>query len=419
MAQELAATELQKMVKIPLEYEINTEHHKRASYACDPSTSRGRLYNEDGSATRSQFRRDCDRIIHSAAFRRLEYKTQVFVNHEGDHYRTRLTHSLEVAQIARSISRNLCLNEDLAEALALAHDLGHTPFGHAGEEALNEVTKDLCGFDHNAQSLKIVTRLEQKYAAFDGLNLSWEVLEGLVKHNGPLVGENRNKERYDGTVPDAIAEYNKSHNLELDKFPSAEAQIAANADDIAYNNHDIDDGLRAKLFTMEDVRQLPMVGNIFRELGNEYPNLERSRLVHEANRRMINRMIVDITRQTYTNIKKFNIQTPDDVRNLSEPLVVFSHGMSENIKTVKQFLKENMYKHYKVCRMTSKARRVVTDLFNILYNEPECLPTEWRNKASAGNDKARSEVVTDFIAGMTDRFAMDEHKKLFDLECRS
>lgn len=420
MAKELTKTELQKMVKVPLEYEINTEHHKRASYACDPANSRGRLHKEDGSATRSEYRRDCDRIIHSAAFRRLEYKTQVFVNHEGDHYRTRLTHSLEVAQIARSISRNLCLNEDLAEAMALAHDLGHTPFGHAGEEALNEATKDLCRFDHNAQSIKIVTKLEQKYAAFDGLNLSWELLEGLAKHNGPLTGEHRDKKRYDGTVPVVIAEYNRIHNLELDKFPSAEAQIAANADDIAYNNHDIDDGLRAKLFALEDVQKLPMVGNIFRELANEYPNLERSRLIHEANRRMINRMIVDITRQTYKNLKDANIQTPDDVRNLSEPLVAFSHGMMENIKTIKHFLKENMYMHYKVCRMTSKARRVLTDLFNILYNEPECLPTDWRRKAeSAGDNIGRSEVVADFIAGMTDRFAMDEHKKLFDLECRS
>lgn len=420
MIKELSVNELQKMVKVPLEYEINTEHHKRAAYASDPEHSRGRLTKEDSSSTRSQFRRDCDRIIHSAAFRRLEYKTQVFVNHEGDHYRTRLTHSLEVAQIARSISRNLCLNEDLAEAMALAHDLGHTPFGHAGEDALNDATKDLCGFDHNAQSIKIVTLLEQKYAAFNGLNLSWELLEGLAKHNGPLQGERRNKEIYDGTLPDVIAEYNKLHNLELDKFPSAEAQIAANADDIAYNNHDIDDGLRANLFSLEDVKKLPMVGNIFRELANEYPNLEPQRLVHEANRRMINRMIVDITRQTYKNIKEFDIQTPDDVRNLDVPLVAFSHGMSENIKAVKQFLKDNMYNHYKVCRMTSKARRVVTDLFNILYNEPECLPTEWRKKAeSSHTNKARAEVVVDFIAGMTDRFAMDEHKKLFDLECKS
>ena len=420
MAKELSTIDLQNMIKVPLEYEINREHHQRATYASDPVQSRGRLAKEDSSLTRSEFRRDCDRIIHSAAFRRLEYKTQVFVNHEGDHYRTRLTHSLEVAQIARSISRNLCLNEDLAEAMALAHDLGHTPFGHAGEEALHDAAKDLCGFNHNAQSVKIVTSLEQKYAAFDGLNLSWELLEGLTKHNGPIIGEHRNKELYDGTVPEVIAQYNALHNLDLDKFPSAEAQIAANADDIAYNNHDIDDGLRAKLFNLEDIKKLPMVGNIFRELENEYPSIEHQRLVHEANRRMINRMIVDITRQTYKNIKDFNIQTADDVRKLDIPLVAFSHGMAENIKTIKQFLHENMYRHYKVCRMTSKAKRVVGDLFNILYNEPECLPTEWRKKARlATTNKGVAEVVVDFIAGMTDRFAMDEHKKLFDLECRS
>lgn len=419
MIKELTASELQKMVKVPLEYEVNTEHHRRASYACEPQASRGRLHKEDSSMTRSEFRRDCDRIIHSAAFRRLEYKTQVFVNHEGDHYRTRLTHSLEVAQIARSISRNLCLNEDLAEAMALAHDLGHTPFGHAGEEALNEAVKDLCGFSHNAQSIKIVTKLEQKYAAFDGLNLTWELLEGLAKHNGPLTGENRNKELYDGSVPKVIAEYNQLQDLELDKFPSAEAQIAANADDIAYNNHDIDDGLRAKLFTIEDVKKLPMVGNIFRELAVEYPGLEQPRLVHEANRRMINRMIVDLTRQTYKNIKEFDIQTPDDVRNLGRPLVTFSSGMTENIKTIKNFLSKNMYQHYRVCRMTSKAKRVIADLFSMLYNEPECLPNEWRKKAENASDNIRAEVVADFIAGMTDRFAMDEHKKLFDLECRS
>jgi dGTPase len=419
MVKKLSVSELQTMVKIPLEYEINTEHHKRASYASDPATSRGRLNKEDASNTRSEFRRDCDRIIHSAAFRRLEYKTQVFVNHEGDHYRTRLTHSLEVAQIARSISRNLCLNEDLAEAMALAHDLGHTPFGHAGEDALNEAARSLCGFDHNAQAIKIVTKLEQKYAAFDGLNLSWELLEGLAKHNGPLTGKHTNSSA-GNVIPETILQYNKIHNLELDKFPSAEAQIAANADDIAYNNHDIDDGLRANLFSLEDVKKLPMVGNIFRELENEFPKLDRARLVHEANRRMINRMIVDITRQTYKNIREFNIVEADDVRNLNEPLVTFSPGMSENIKTVKQFLGENMYAHYKVCRMTSKAKRVISDLFNMLYNEPECLPTQWRAKAKqATTDKARAEVVVDFIAGMTDRFAMDEHKKLFDLECRS
>jgi dGTPase len=403
---------------VPLSAEINIGQHVLAPYACDYRTTRGRLVPEASSNNRSDFRRDCDRIIHSTAFRRLEYKTQVFVNHEGDHYRTRLTHSLEVAQIARSISRNLSLNEDLAEALALAHDLGHTPFGHAGEEALREAAKDLCGFDHNAQSIKVITQLEHKYAAFDGLNLTWETLEGIVKHNGPLTGNLRDKERYaSGKVHQIIADLDKKFNLQLDKFSSAEGQIASFADDIAYNNHDIDDGLRAELFTIEDVKKLPIVGNMFRELTIEFPNLHESRLIHEANRRMINRMVVDLTRQTQKNIKDHNIQTVDDIRNLGEPIVAFSKGMQENVNTIKEFLFENMYRHYKVCRMTSKARRVVKDLFELLNREPECLPTEWRAKAmAAANANERAGVVVDFIAGMTDRFALDEHKKLFDLD---
>ena len=348
----------------PLSQEINIHQHELASYACNGAQSKGRLYPEEISNNRSDFRRDCDRIIHSTAFRRLEYKTQVFVNHEGDHYRTRLTHSLEVAQIARSISRNLSLNEDLAEAMALGHDLGHTPFGHAGEEALSDCVKDLCGFDHNAQSIKIVTQLEHKYAAFDGLNLTWEMLEGIVKHNGPLTGENRDKSRYPTEqLHPTIAELDAKMNLQLDKFPSAEAQIASYADDIAYNNHDIDDGLRAGLFSIDEVKQLPIVGNMFRELSNEFSGLDEARLIHEANRRMINRMVVDLTRNTLKTIKDNNIQTVDDIRNFGKPLVCFSSGMHENVRAIKEFLTENMYRHYKVCRMTSKAKRVVQEFW--------------------------------------------------------
>ncbi|MDA0780738.1 MAG: deoxyguanosinetriphosphate triphosphohydrolase [Proteobacteria bacterium] len=405
---------------VPLSKLINIGQHNLAPYACDFLKSKGRIYPEERSNNRSDFRRDCDRIIHSTAFRRLEYKTQVFVNHEGDHYRTRLTHSLEVAQIARSISRNLSLNEDLAESLALAHDLGHTPFGHAGEEALREAAKDYCGFDHNAQTLKVLTHLEDKYAAFDGLNLTWESLEGIVKHNGPITGKYRDKERYDGNVHPVISKIDDQFNLQLDKFPSAEAQIASFADDIAYNNHDIDDGIRARLFTVNDVKKLPIVGNMFRELANEFTNLSESRLIHEANRRMINRMVVDLTRHTLKNIKDFNIETVDDIRNLDRPVVGFSKGMHENVKTIKEFLNENMYKHYKVSRMTSKAKRIIQDLFAILNTEPECLPNDWREKAlNAENANKRSEVVVDYIAGMTDRYAIDEHKKLFDLDLSS
>jgi dGTPase len=418
MTKEINLGDAEKIV--PLSKSINIGQHNLASYACDFLKTKGRLYPEERSNNRSDFRRDCDRIIHSTAFRRLEYKTQVFVNHEGDHYRTRLTHSLEVAQIARSISRNLSLNEDLAEVLALAHDLGHTPFGHAGEEALRDAAKDSCGFDHNAQTIKVITQLEDKYAAFDGLNLTWESLEGIIKHNGPVIGEYRDKERYSGKVHHVIAELDEKLDLQLDKFPSAEAQIASFADDIAYNNHDIDDGLRAGLFGIDDVKKLPIVGNMFRELTNEFSHLSESRLIHEANRRMINRMVVDLTRTTMKNIKDFNIQTVDDIRNLNQPVVAFSSGMRENVRTIKEFLYANMYRHYKVCRMTSKAKRVVHDLFNLLNSEPECLPNDWREKAfAAKNANERSEVVVDYIAGMTDRYALDEHKKLFDLELSS
>ncbi len=402
-----------------VEQSLNLKQHELAPYASNPFKTRGRLYKEESSSNRSEYRRDCDRIIHSTAFRRLEYKTQVFVNHEGDHYRTRLTHSLEVAQIARSISRNLSLCEDLAEALALAHDLGHTPFGHAGEDALSEATKGLCDFDHNTQSFRIITNLEQKYASFDGLNLTWETLEGLVKHNGPLIGQYRNKDIYDGSLVATIAKFNDVFNLDLDKFPSLEAQIASFADDIAYNNHDIDDGIRAGLFSIEEVKQLPMVGNMFRELHNEFPDIAEARLIHEANRRMINRMVVDLTRQTLINIKENNIKTLEDVYNADRPLVSFSKNMAGNVRSIKEFLNEKMYKHYKVCRMSNKAKTIVKELFTVLYNKPECLPTNWRSRTEmAANDEQRARFVADFIAGMTDRFAIDEHKRLFDLDTR-
>jgi dGTPase len=402
-----------------IEVPLNLQQHALAPYACDPFNSKGRLFKEEVSNNRSEYRRDCDRIIHSTAFRRLEYKTQVFVNHEGDHYRTRLTHSLEVAQIARSISRNLSLCEDLAEAMALAHDLGHTPFGHAGQDALQDAMKGLCDFNHNIQSLRILTELEQKYAAFDGLNLTWELLEGLVKHNGPITGKYTDKAIYKGPVPEPIAQFNQQFDLALDKFPSAEAQIAAFADDIAYNNHDIDDGLRAGLFGIEDVKQLPIVGNMFRELHNEFPTIAESRLIHEANRRMINRMVVDLTRQTLLNIKEHEVQTVDDIRNLSVPVVGFSKNMAANVAAIKEFLSENMYRHYKVCRMTNKAQKIIKDLFETFYNKPECLPGHWRERAeSAGSNSGRARFVADFIAGMTDRFAVDEHKRLFDMETK-
>ncbi len=386
--------------------QIDTFHEYLAPYACHPSESRGRLYSEPSAESRSAFQRDRDRIIHCGAFRKLEYKTQVFVNHEGDYYRTRLTHSLEVSQISRSIARSLNLNEDLAEALALAHDLGHTPFGHAGEDALDEAMKSFGGFNHNMQTLRILTHLERRYADFDGLNLTWETLEGTIKHNGPV-----KKPFYN-----ILENYLKKNDLEVHTYASLEAQVASLSDDIAYNNHDIDDGLRAELFTVEDLMDVPLVGPVFRKVREAYPNIENSRLVHEAIRRMIHYMVQDVIDTTTKNIQAHRPESVDDVRQAGSALVEFSAEMIENNKALKDFLRQRMYSHYKVNRMTSKARRVVKELFAILYEEPECLPEEWRQVFENASDKnERAVVVADYIAGMTDRYAMFEHRKLFDI----
>ncbi len=380
-----------------------------APYACRPEDSRGRLHAEPESATRTCFQRDRDRIIHSAAFRRLEYKTQVFVNHEGDFFRTRLTHSLEVSQIARSVCRSLTLNEDLAEALALAHDLGHPPFGHAGEDALKEMTAPYGGFDHNAQSLRVVTKLETRYAEFAGLNLTWETLEGVVKHNGPLMGD----------VPRGIAEYLPLHDLEIDTYASTEAQVAAISDDIAYNNHDIDDGLRAGLFSLRDISDVPLVGPVIAEVRETYPDLGESQLIHETVRRIIGLMVNDLLKEMRSRIGDAAPRTADDVRGLGAPVAAFSESMRAHDKALKQFLFTNMYRHYRVNRMTSKGRRVVKELFWLLVEEPQCLPTEWRALARGPADLVTAQVVADYVAGMTDRQAFDEHNQLFDLQTRT
>ena len=387
---------------------MNCAPHHIASYASNPAESRGRLYPEPESATRTAFQRDRDRIIHCAAFRRLEYKTQVFVYHEGDYYRTRLTHSLETAQIARSICRVLGLNEDLAEALALAHDLGHTPFGHAGEDALREVMADYGGFDHNTQTLRILTQLEERYAAFDGLNLTWETLEGTVKHNGPLIPAK------DG-LPPAIARYNENHDLELASYPGPEAQVAAIADDIAYNNHDVDDGLRAGLFSFEDMADVPLVGPVFADVQNTYPDLDQSRRVHEAVRRMIGVMVDDILTESRSRLAAANPAGAADVRALDHPVIAFSEAMAANDRALKDFLYRRMYRHYKVNRMASKARRVVRELFNLFVVEPECLPDDWRDRCNGVRSVETARAVADYIAGMTDRFAFLEYKRLFDV----
>lgn len=383
-----------------------------APYATRAETSRGRLHNEEESATRTDFQRDRDRIIHSGAFRRLKYKTQVFVYHEGDNYRTRLSHSLEVAQIARSISRVLGLDEDLAETLALAHDLGHTPFGHAGETALDDCMAPYGGFDHNAQTLRIVTKLEHRYIAFDGLNLTWETLEGLVKHNGPLLAGGRTMD----DLPRALAEYAEVQDLELSTFAGPEAQVAALSDDIAYNNHDIDDGLRAGLFTIDDLMALPHVGDIFRGVIDKYPGVETARIIHEAIRRLIGSMIGDVIAETRRRIEAERPETAADVRALGRPLVAFSREMNDHNAVLKEFLFTRMYRHYRVNRSMSKAKRIVRDLFELLHREPELLSPEWQQGCDGAEGFKTARRVCDFIAGMTDKFAIEEHRKLFDLD---
>ena len=382
-----------------------------APYATLPWASRGRLHRESESPTRSPFQRDRDRIIHSTAFRRLKHKTQVFVYHEGDHYRTRLTHSLEVAQIARTICRTLRLDEDLGEAVALAHDLGHTPFGHAGEEALHAAMQPYGGFDHNAQTLRILTKLEERYAEFNGLNLTWETLEGAVKHNGPLLKDGRTL----GQLPAAIVEYCQDHDLELGGYAGPEAQIAALSDDIAYNNHDIDDGLRAGLFEVADLMELPLVGEMFSIVTQKYPGIGHARLIHEAVRRVINAMVEDVLGETRRRLEQAAATSVADIRALGQPVVAFSPHMAATDRTVKGFLYKRMYEHWKLNRSHSKARRVVTDLFGLLFAEPNCLPPPWRERAEQAGTQARARLVANYIAGMTDRFALDEHRRLFDL----
>jgi dGTPase len=380
-----------------------------AAYASKPEASRGRLYPEPEHPMRSPFQRDRDRIIHSTAFRRLTHKTQVFVYHEGDHYRTRLTHSLEVAQIARTVSRALGLDEDLAETVALAHDLGHTPFGHAGEEALNAEMARFGGFSHNDQTLRILTRLERRYAEFDGLNLTWEALEGTVKHNGPLRGPG-----IDRPVTPTIAAYDGGHPLGLETFAGAEAQVAALADDIAYNNHDIDDGLRAGLFAVADLAEVPLVGPVFRSVAERYPGIEEPRLIHESIRRVIDRMVGDLIAETRSRLADSGVRSVAEVRALKAPVAAFSAEMRRNDRALKDFLFERMYRHYRVNRMSSKARRVIHDLFTLYLAEPECLPGEWRGLAAGPDDPQTARVAADYLAGMTDRYALDEHHRMFD-----
>jgi dGTPase len=383
----------------------------RAPYAADPANSRGRRYPEPPSASRNDFRRDCDRIIHSAAFRRLAYKTQVFVYHEGDHYRTRLTHTLEVVQIARSLARALGLDEDLAEATALAHDLGHPPFGHAGERALDACLKDYGGFDHNAQALRIVTALERHYADFDGLNLTWETLEGLVKHNGPLTDRTGSAiGRYaERGVPEPILAYARIQDLELWSFASAEAQAAALADDIAYDAHDIDDGLRADLFALDDIAAVPLIGAIVREIDAAHPVLDPARRAHECVRRLITRMIEDAGAESARRLGALAPKSAAGIRNAPSVMVGFSPAMQKADADIKGFLYPRMYRHARVQRVMQDAEAVVRDLFAHFTAAPADLPAEWREDGARAGVLARR--VADYIAGMTDRYALVEHAK--------
>ncbi|MGU3494888.1 deoxyguanosinetriphosphate triphosphohydrolase [Xanthobacteraceae bacterium A53D] len=389
----------------------------RMAWASDAILTRGRLVPEE-EGSRSAFRRDCDRIIHSTAFRRLKHKTQVFVFHEGDHFRTRLTHTLEVAQIARSIARALGLDEDLAEALALAHDLGHPPFAHAGERALDGCMTAFGGFDHNAQSLRVVTKLERRYAGFDGLNLSWETLEGIAKHNGPLTNRAGACIGKSGVVmpgavlPHAIVAHSAVQDLELWSHAGPEAQVAAISDDIAYDVHDLDDGLRAGLFTLADLAGLPLVGDVLAEVKAAWPGLEEGRVIHEVMRRLITRLVEDVVRETEVRAREAGIATTEDVRLLGKTLVGFSPAMRQAEAAVKGFLFPHMYRHARVNRIMDEAQGVVRDLFAHFSAQPQDMPGEWGAESLPPERMARR--VADYIAGMTDRYALDQHARFFD-----
>ena len=390
-----------------------TDPGERAPYAESAATSRGRLVPEPVSRTRNAFARDRDRIIHSTAFRRLKGKTQVFVAHEGDHYRTRLTHSLEVAQIARSLAHALGLDQDLAETVALAHDLGHPPFGHAGEDELQARMEPWGGFDHNVQTFRVVTRLERRYPAFDGLNLSWETIEGVVKHNGPVT------HKLDEPAWRAIVDYtaqNPAWDLRLAGFASLEAQAAAVADDIAYNNHDVDDGVQAGLFTLADLADVPLIGPVLRATRRDWPDLDARMVRLEAVRRMIGVMVEDVLAETTARLAADGVASTEDVRAGRRTLVQFSDAMMADLGVLRRFLHERMYRHYRVNRTRSQARRILSEMFQLFMAEPEVMPTEWAARAASDDPLKRSRVVCDYIAGMTDRYAIDEHRKLFSLD---
>ncbi|MGR9274599.1 deoxyguanosinetriphosphate triphosphohydrolase [Rhizobium leguminosarum] len=386
---------------------------ERAVYAADPWTTRGRLYQEDGSPTRSDFQRDRDRIVHTTAFRRLKHKTQVFIAQDGDHYRTRLTHTIEVAQIARALARALKLDEDLAEGVALVHDFGHTPFGHTGEDALHEVLLPYGGFDHNAQSLRIVTKLERRYAEFDGINLTWESLEGLVKHNGPLLTPEGVGTR--GPVPQPILDYCELHDLELATYASLEAQVAAIADDIAYNTHDIDDGLRSGYLTFEMLEEIPFLAGLMAEVRERYPHLEASRFTHEIMRRQITRMVEDVIGVAQQRLSLLRPESAADIRAAGQVIASFSEGMAETDKQIKAMLFKRIYRNPDIMRIRAGAAQIVTDLFAAYMANPKEMQSHyWVDHIAGLSDAPKARHVGDYLAGMTDTYAISAHRRLFD-----
>ena len=391
---------------------IGFGYRTRAPYACDPAQSRGRFYPESESPTRTPFQRDRDRIIHSTAFRRLKHKTQVFIAHEGDHYRTRLTHTIEVAQIARALARALRADEDLAEAVALVHDFGHTPFGHTGEDALAACMKAFGGFDHNEQALRVVTKLERRYAEFDGLNLTWETLEGLVKHNGPLA--DAAGQPLGHPVPRSIVHYNQLQELELSLFAGLEAQCAALADDIAYDAHDIDDGLRSGLLSLDMLRDADLPAEILREVAEKYPKLDAVRTTHELVRRQITRMVEDVIATSAARLAETAPQSADEVRRAGRPMVAFSPAMAAREKALKAFLYQRLYRNPTVMTVREEADRVVRDLFGLYMQKPGEMPEGWRDVLVRAREEVKARHVADFLAGMTDTYALKEHRRLFD-----
>jgi len=389
-----------------------------AHYACRPDQSRGRIHDESESRHRTCFQRDRDRIIHCSAFRRLKDKTQVFVYYEGDDYRTRLSHTIEVAQIARTLSRALLVNEDLAEAIALAHDLGHTPFAHAGEETLKKCMKDLGGFEHNDQSLRVLTTLEDKYPSWRGLNLTWETLEGVVKHNGPLIGTNARKQTV--PLPTSLRELQQQAELEIEGFASVEAQVAALADDIAYNNHDVEDGLKSEIFSLDDIcRAVPLFRERVEYVRAKYDDLPEKILISESIRDMMGVMVDDVLAESLKNLADLKPKHVDDVRAHSAAIVRFSDGMFQELKILRAFLMENMYRHYTVQRIWVKAEKIIGDLFSVFMTDNLLLPTEVQNEIKAlkddDNNFRKARIIADHIACMTDRSAASEHEAIFNV----